>query len=190
MSDARTAVAGALSPGAYRMPDAPTLRELEVPAHPRESTPRVILLDASSLSATSKRGHETALRAHARSLSAAAGAPHCSRSYRAPLALVALHDAPVGVDIERVSYCDDAFAESIMTPAERSMALPRARDRFLSSLWSSKEALSKALGDPLAHDPRRLEGPGAWPYGRSGPWRATPLELEGGYLAWICWRAR
>ena len=153
--------------------------------------PRVILLDASSLpKSASHAGQDAALRTRARYLSGGAGSPHCSRSYRAPLALLAFHDAPVGVDVERVSRCDDAFAESIQTPAERSAALPPARDRFLSSLWSSKEALSKALGDPLAYDPRRLEGPGAWPAGRSGPWRAASLELGGDYVAWVCWRVR
>ncbi len=175
MSAARTALADAESTGAHAAPDALRLRELRVPGDPHEGTPRVILLDASSLPrSAAQAGQDAALRMRARSLSGGAGSPHCSRSYRAPLALLAFHDAPVGVDVERVSRCDDAFAESIQTPAERSVPLPPARDRFLSSLWSSKEALSKALGDPLAYDPRRLEGPGAWPAGRSGPWRAAP----------------
>jgi hypothetical protein len=96
----------------------------------------------------------------------------------------------VGVDIERVGRCDDAFACSIQTPAERATGSPHGdRDRYLTSLWSSKEALAKALGEPLAYEPRRLEGPGAWPEGRSGPWRARALDLGAGYLGWVCWRA-
>ncbi len=191
MSAARTALADAESTGAHAALRALTLCELRVPGDLREGTPRVILLDASALpTAASQAGQDAALRTRARSLSGGAGSPHCSRSYCAPFALLAFHDAPIGVDVERVSRCDDAFAESIQTPAERSAPLPPGRDRFLSSLWSSKEALSKALGDPLAYDPRRLEGPGAWPGRRSGPWRAASLELDDDYVAWVCWRAR
>ncbi len=105
---------------------------------------------------------------------------------------MAWHSAPVGVDIERVAPCDEAFADSIRTPAERAAATPQRRlpDRHITSLWSSKEALSKALGDALDYDPRRLEGPQAWPNGRSGPWRAVTLDLaDDEHVAWLCWRA-
>lgn len=64
-----------------------------------------------------------------------------------------------------------------------------AFDRTITSLWSSKEALAKALGDALAYDPRRLEAPVAWPDGRSGAWRARALELaQEDYVGWVCWR--
>jgi hypothetical protein len=171
----------------------PVVRALAVPAPPGERVPEVVLVDAS---AAARAGtppaalREDALRAWSRQFSAQAGAACSSRSYRLPLALLAWHDAPVGVDIERVTLCDDAFAASIQTPRERATPpLNGDSDRYLTSLWSSKEALSKALGDPLAYDPRRLEGPQAWSQGRSGPWRATPLEVGAGYVAWICWRA-
>jgi 4'-phosphopantetheinyl transferase superfamily len=132
-----------------------------------------------------------ALRELARKACAEVAAPFTSRSYRFPFALIAAHGAEVGVDIERVEPCDAAFADSIRTPAELSSAGPSQaedHDRYFTSLWSSKEALSKALGDALAYDPRRLEGPGAWPEGRSGPWRVTPLEVPDGYVAWLCWK--
>jgi len=140
---------------------------------------------------------EAGLRVRARDLATAgAGAPFASRSYSFPYALVAWHSAPVGVDIERVAPCDEAFADSIRTPAERAAATPHAdsdsdsdSDRHITSLWSSKEALSKALGDALDYDPRRLESPQAWPKGRSGPWRAVTLDLADEHVAWLCWRA-
>jgi 4'-phosphopantetheinyl transferase superfamily len=150
---------------------------------------------------------EAALRAHARQRSAETGAPFTSRSYSFPFALLAWHTAPVGCDIERIVPCDDAFANSIRTPTERAMAAEEDtsddtadddddgterdsadRDRRITSLWSSKEALSKALGNALDYDPRRLEGPGAWPDGRSGPWRAATLDLADDRVAWVCWR--
>ena len=132
---------------------------------------------------------EPGLTARARALSDAAGARFLSRSYRHPYALVAWHDQPVGVDIERIERCDTAFAETICTATERAAVWPHEHaDRYLSALWSSKEALAKALGNPLAYDPRHLESPSAWPRGRSGPWRATALTTVPGHVAWLCWR--
>jgi phosphopantetheinyl transferase len=86
-----------------------------------------------------------------------AGAAHCSRSYCFPFGLVAIHDAEVGADIERVQPCDGAFVESICTPAERLD--PPLTDVEAISMWSSKEALAKGLGDAVACDPRRLQSP-------------------------------
>jgi phosphopantetheinyl transferase len=95
----------------------------------------------------------------------------------------------VGVDIERVEPFDEAFLESISTPSERARSAdPSDPGTYTASLWASKEALAKALGDPLAYDPRRLESPMFWPAGRSGPWRAAPLPVPGGHNAWACWR--
>jgi hypothetical protein len=154
-----------------------------------EPVPGVRLIDARTIGLR----EEAALRTHVRELSAGTGAPFTSRSYSFPLALLAWHTAPVGCDIERVEPCEEAFADSIRTPTEREAQTPYAdddgeRDRHVTSLWSSKEALSKALGDALDYDPRRLQGPGAWPDGRSGPWRAAALDrIPDDHVAWVCW---
>ncbi len=146
--------------------------------------PRVVLIDARTDGLD-----ETGLRARAHEVAASGAGRFSSRSYRFPLALVAWNDGPIGVDIERVEPCDRAFADSIRTPSERITGWPEGdSDRFFTSLWSSKEALAKALGDALAYDPRRLEGPGAWPDGRSGPWSARALELGPDHVGWVCWR--
>jgi phosphopantetheinyl transferase len=129
----------------------------------------VTLLEAASL---------TELKTWARSLGGD------SRSYCPPYALVAWHDGPVGVDIERVVGCDARFAESITTPDER---VPDS-DREIISLWSGKEALAKALGDAVDYDPRRLEAPGGWRNGVNGAWSASALPLPDGYCGWVCWR--
>jgi hypothetical protein len=158
---------------------------LEVVSDGAGGAPRVVLIDARPVGVSD----EAALREHARKTSANAGAPFTSRSYSFPFALVAWNASPVGVDIERVESCDEAFADSIRTPSERMAGWPEGdADRYFTSLWSSKEALAKALGDALAYDPRRLEGPGAWPDGRSGPWSARALELGPEHVGWVCWR--
>jgi hypothetical protein len=174
-------------------PEAVAVRELAVAGPSDEGVPRVLLADSWTPSRLGVRAGglgEDGLRALARGTSDTWGAPYNSRSYCFPRALVASHIAPVGVDIERVQACGKTFADSIQTPAERALGSPPGGpDDHFTSLWCSKEALSKALGDPLAYDPRRLEGPGAWTGGRSGPWRACALDVGAGYVAWICWRA-
>jgi hypothetical protein len=156
---------------------------LEVPSAV-SSEPRVVLLDARST-----RTDADGLRSQARARTAASAGAHVARSYRYPFALIAWHTERVGVDIERVEPYDQAFAQSICTPTERSFALPTSPQR-LAALWCSKEALSKALGDALHHDPRRLESPARWPDGRAGPWRAQALKAPVGYVAWVCWHVR
>ncbi len=142
------------------------------------------------LDAGSGRLDERALRAWGREQTAAAPGPYSSRAYRHPYALVAWHGAPVGVDIERVEHFDDRFLDSICTPSERALVGQTSfDDAAVASLWCSKEALTKALGDALRYDPRRIGSPLFWPGGRSGPWRALPLPAPTGHTAWLCWCA-
>lgn len=166
---------------AARRLDLAAMAAIETPA----GGPQVRLLDARGADLD-----EAGLREWARVLGGAQGAPHVTRSYRYPYALVAWHGAPVGVDVERIVPFDATFAASICTPAERRLdwaSLPD-RDARLASLWSGKEALAKALGDALAYDPRRLGAPLLWPGGRAGPWRAAQLAVPSGHVAWVCWR--
>lgn len=145
--------------------------------------PEVLLLDAlaSDLDAD-------ALRGWARRLSAASGAPFSTRSYRYPYALVSWHHCPVGADIERVGRCDAALADLVCTPDERPRAARSTDpDHYLTSLWSAKEALSKALGNAVWYEPSRLGSPVDWPLGKAGPWRAAQLDVPAGHVAWLCW---
>jgi phosphopantetheinyl transferase (holo-ACP synthase) len=147
--------------------------------------PEVRLLDARKLGVDA-----AGLRARARAVTGSSGARHAARSYRYPYALVAWHSQPVGVDIERIEAFDADFLESICTPSERPTAAELERpDAYLASLWCSKEALAKGLGDALAYDPRRLESPMSWPDGEAGPWRARRLTVAPDHAAWLCWRS-
>lgn len=148
-----------------------------------DGAPRIALIDA-----TVDGLDEAALRTRARELGKAVGAGTVSRSYCHPYALVGCHDGSIGVDIERVVACPEEFARAICTPAERA-STRWTTDCDLISLWSSKEALSKALGDALDYDPRRLESPAGWPGGACALWRTVALPAPDGYRAWACWRA-
>ena len=149
-----------------------------------DATPSVQLLDARTAALDQQD-----LRHRARAISATQCASFATRSYRYPYALIAWHSDRVGIDIERVEACDPSFARSICTPEEQiDWAALADPDQHLSSLWSSKEALAKALGDAVSYDPRRLASPIFWSDGRAGCWRASELAVAHGYVAWLVWR--
>jgi 4'-phosphopantetheinyl transferase superfamily len=147
-----------------------------------DGAPQVALIDG-----TAEGLDEAELRLRARELGATRGSGPVSRSYCYPYALVGWHSGPIGVDIERVCNCPEEFSQAICTPGEKASGR-WITDHDLISLWSSKEALSKALGDALDYDPRRLESPAGWPGGASGPWRTAILPAPDGHCGWICWR--
>lgn len=148
--------------------------------------------DVRLLSARWAGVDERGLRVWARRVGASLGREHVSRSYRFPYAVVAAHDAPVGVDLERLEPVTRAFALSIATPEEAAaLGIGAAGDdvsAWAIGLWSGKEALAKALGDALAYEPRRLGSPMLWPELRAGSWHAARLHVPGGHVGWVCWR--
>jgi phosphopantetheinyl transferase len=144
----------------------------------------VYLLDASGTG-----GDAETLRDAARAFTAQATQSHASRSYCFPFALVALHGYPVGVDIERVTTWTAAQLDSVLTPSERARR-PEADDLWATSLWSSKEALTKAVGIPVDYDPRHVESPLSWPDFTAGRWRASSLSVPEDHVAWVCWQPR
>lgn len=150
--------------------------------------PEVTIIDAAA-----QGMDEPSLRDLARRFEA----PYVSRSYRFPLAAVAVWHRQVGVDVEQVEDgLDLRFARSIATPRERA-ALAGASSADVASLWSAKEAVAKALGRPLARDPRRVEAPPLWRADGTarvrqrlgGPWWAQAVEVPSGYVGWVVWRA-
>lgn len=149
-----------------------------------------------------------ALRAAARALChSRPGSTHSSRSYRGGYGVVALGTSRVGVDLERrdaVAVPGEpgaavrTFLDAVATPAELRDAAGSGWDPVAAaSLWSSKEALAKALGAPLLYDPRRLDAPATWPEEPTGAlrvagrWRALPLAralaLPDRLLGWVVW---
>lgn len=157
---------------------------------PDLSEPTLVRLDARE-----RQLDEPQLRAWARALCDSVQARYASasfsRSYAFPYALVAWHDGALGVDVEQVTPCPQGFAHTILTPQEqRTQDVSELSDTDLTSIWSSKEALAKALGDARRYEPTQLDSPCAWPGGRAGPWRARPLALPLGLVGWLCWSAQ
>ena len=132
-------------------------------------------------------GTRATVRAAAWRFSSASSRPYSSRSYSVPLTLVALHERPVGVDVERISTLDHDEITSILTPRERKW-LTSSTPEEITSIWSGKEALAKALGDAVAYDPRRLDAPCTWERGEAGRFRARRLDVGQGFVAWACWQ--
>jgi 4'-phosphopantetheinyl transferase len=84
-------------------------------------------------------------------------------SHSGPFAVVATcRGSPVGVDIEMVGRLRDlgGLAGMVMTPNEQAAftALPEnCKQAVFMRLWTRKEALLKADGRGLTHDPRKVD---------------------------------
>lgn len=162
------------------------------------SGPTACLLDARAEGWGQER-----LRIAARALTERQGALYSSRSYRYPFALAAWHGGQVGVDLEVLDQANAVLAGTICTAAERRLlAAAPDQGRYLSNLWSAKEALAKGLGNALLYPPARLGSPSLWPtegaaaagatggapvVRRAGRWRACALKVPQGYVGWLCW---
>ena len=107
-----------------------------------------------------------------------------SRSYRNQFGLVAANRSRVGVDIEVIDV--SVTADAVLTRDEARIA---AGPLEWCAWWSAKEGLAKALGDARKYDPRRLESPALWPFGRQGRWRAEQLDVPTGHVGWVVWEA-
>lgn len=142
--------------------------------------PNVLLVEAHARSGIDE------LRAAARELCARSEVRFASRAYRYPFALVATHQFRVGVDIERFVGFTALDAPAILSPGERARGI-EFTDEQVSSIWSGKEALAKALGDALDYEPGRLESPWFWREGRCGRYLAASFSVGDEFGAWVVW---
>ena len=92
--------------------------------------------------------------------------PHLPRcqfnlSHSGMLALCALSDRPVGVDIQMVRpVWRDSLIDRSCTPGERAWLRSRQdRPEEFAALWAAKECLGKQSGGGLPSPPSRLAGP-------------------------------
>ena len=97
----------------------------------------------------------------------AAGGPCFNLSHAGELAVIALSDSEVGVDVEHESSAPAAREAAAVagTPAEAAALdfLPaEARPAAALSLWTAKEAYLKATGEGLTVPPDEVEIPVTW----------------------------
>jgi 4'-phosphopantetheinyl transferase len=110
-----------------------------------------------------------------------------SCSANGDLALLAIADGPVGVDIS--SACGETLSAALLEgwlaveEAQAVAGLP-ARDRSaaLGRCWAQKEAVLKAEGVGLARDPRTVVTPVA-DHGAAGPWWLAAVPVPHGHVA-------
>ena len=123
---------------------------------------------------------------------------HFNLSHSGSWVLCALHDRPVGIDVEAVRDAEDLPAAMVMAPEELhhwgSLAAPEAQ-AFFFRLWTLKESLLKALGTGLSLDPRavrlRFQGSGVAATLRDHPlpgWKLVELDMPEGVKAALCYR--
>lgn len=121
---------------------------------------------------------------------------HFNLSHSGPWVACAVHDGPVGLDVEEVRSRDSLPAERVLAPGEfrRFQALPPAPARdYFYRLWTLKESLLKAMGTGLGLDPRRialdLDGPdpaATLDGAPLAPWRLAELPMPGAARAALC----
>ncbi len=120
---------------------------------------------------------------------------HFNLSHSGPWILCALHDAPVGLDVEQLSTRALDAAEAFMSPEEwqRHRGLPlEARRADFFRLWTLKESLLKAAGTGLSLDPRSITIPGdgrplgAPPAPAGRAWALGPLPMPPEARAALC----
>lgn len=90
------------------------------------------------------------------------GGPEFSLSRTDGIAVVAVAERPVGVDVERRARIDDAdgIAQLTLSAGELRALRGAPRPRHEASLlaaWTRKEAYLKGVGVGLANDPREVE---------------------------------
>jgi 4'-phosphopantetheinyl transferase len=75
---------------------------------------------------------------------------HFSLSHSDGMAMCALHDGPVGADIERLRAVGDGVAERVMSAAERRLYMNAVdRQSLFFQIWTLKEAYAKFSGAGL-----------------------------------------
>lgn len=78
--------------------------------------------------------------------------PHFSLSHGGQLAVLAVSDAPVGVDVERPRPVAESVARRYFLPEEQTWMAADPAERFFR-LWTRKEAVLKCCGRGLSLSP-------------------------------------
>ncbi len=119
---------------------------------------------------------------------------HFSLSHSGEYAMLAVSDAEIGCDVERIRHADERLLKRVLTPGELE-AFPAcgetARAERFTQLWVAKESYLKACGEGLSVDPAsiRIEtepAPKAYRSGDPVPYALSIGALDGYFYAVCC----
>lgn len=82
--------------------------------------------------------------------------PQFNLSHSGSIAVLALSERPVGVDVERCRTFQDALLRRVFSPEELQNAPETAPERYYTQLWTVKESVMKHFGTGLMLDPRKI----------------------------------
>ncbi|MBR0507604.1 MAG: 4'-phosphopantetheinyl transferase superfamily protein [Clostridia bacterium] len=110
---------------------------------------------------------------------------HFSLSHSGEYAMLAVSDAEIGCDVERLRHANERLLKRVLSPEEYAALAPcgeAARDERFTRLWVAKESCLKACGEGLLVDPAsiRIETEPALCAFRDG----IPLPYA---MAWGAW---
>ena len=71
---------------------------------------------------------------------------HCDE-----LVVCAVHNVPIGIDIERIRPVNDKLINRVCTEEEAAYVREKDTDKRFCEIWVSKEAYVKMLGHPAEH---------------------------------------
>jgi len=101
---------------------------------------------------------------------------HFSISHCPNAIAVAVHDHPIGIDIERFHIPNDALLQRTMSPAERQLITSSNNPaETFTTLWTQKEAILKCRGTGIIDDLQ-------WVLRGSGPTFSTQINTEKQYV--------
>lgn len=111
------------------------------------------------------------------------GGPHFSLSHSGRLAVLAVSEAAVGVDVEKPRPVSESVARRYFQPEEQSWMAENPTDRFFR-LWTRKEAVLKCCGRGLSLSPADFcVLPGRTPEAAGMVCTLTTLEHKGHILS-------
>ncbi len=117
------------------------------------------------------------------------GGPHFNLAHSGPVALFAVADFAVGIDVEERRPLEAGLANAVFTPAELAyltVLLPQDRQAAFFRGWTRKEAVIKAQGGSIAD----LQAIAVLPETRLAGWQVVDLAVLPGYAAAVAARHR
>lgn len=111
---------------------------------------------------------------------------HFSLSHAGDRVMAAVHDRPVGCDVERIRSLDEAVVREALTVAEfrwlGRFPFGAERDRAFARLWVRKESYVKAVGRGFEIEPKSFA---VLPDDSPSGWAFRDMDFDDGHLGCV-----